>query len=311
MQIFSLVRMSRRVKMVPLPYPVGPYEASLAEIGSTEAASRVWFRQPLFKDALPLYKYLFYKNCGKMPPTQKAAPWGDGGVYGCNVDKKSSKRQGGADAVNRPRNHFGLNHFCRRSPVMQRTLLIFLSLVLVLVGWSTVGAEDGFYVIPIMKQKYAPVPKTGQTTSYATGDDGDLEKGVAWPTPRFTDNGNGTVKDNLTGLIWMQNANAFGQRTWLQALSDAKGLKDGIGSLNDGSKEGDWRLPNARELQSLSAIGKTPAVGPPFNNVQVQNYWSSSSFAESVGYVVILSSGAISGNNKDYFNYVLCVRGGP
>jgi hypothetical protein len=31
------------------------------------------------------------------------------------------------------------------------------------------------------------VPKTGQTTSYATGDDGDLEKGVAWPNPRFTD----------------------------------------------------------------------------------------------------------------------------
>jgi len=56
----------------------------------------------------------------------------------------------------------------------------------------------------------APVPKTGQTTSYATGDDGDLEKGVAWPDPRFMDNGNGTVTDNLTGLIWLKNANCFG-----------------------------------------------------------------------------------------------------
>jgi hypothetical protein len=35
----------------------------------------------------------------------------------------------------------------------------------------------------------APVEKTGQTTSYATGDDGDLEKGVTWPPTRFTDNG--------------------------------------------------------------------------------------------------------------------------
>ncbi len=43
------------------------------------------------------------------------------------------------------------------------------------------------------------VVKTGQTTSYRTGDDGDLEKGVAWPDTRFTDNGNGTVTDNLTG----------------------------------------------------------------------------------------------------------------
>src|SRR5262245_48386122 len=30
------------------------------------------------------------------------------------------------------------------------------------------------------------VPKTGQTTSYATGDDGDLRKGIELPTPRFT-----------------------------------------------------------------------------------------------------------------------------
>ena len=35
----------------------------------------------------------------------------------------------------------------------------------------------------------APVAQTGQTTSFAAGDDGDLEKGVAWPSPRFTDNG--------------------------------------------------------------------------------------------------------------------------
>ena len=56
----------------------------------------------------------------------------------------------------------------------------------------------------------APVHKTGQTTSYATGDDGDLEKGVAWPNPRFTDNSDGTVTDNLTGLIWLKNANCFG-----------------------------------------------------------------------------------------------------
>jgi hypothetical protein len=45
----------------------------------------------------------------------------------------------------------------------------------------------------------ALVFKTGQTTSYRSGDDGDLEKGVTWPNPRFTDNSDGTVTDNLTG----------------------------------------------------------------------------------------------------------------
>ena len=53
----------------------------------------------------------------------------------------------------------------------------------------------------------ALVPQTGQTDYYAAGDDGALQKGVPWPTPRFTDNGNGTVTDNLTHLIWLKNAN--------------------------------------------------------------------------------------------------------
>ena len=79
--------------------------------------------------------------------------------------------------------------------------MISLSLVLALVGWSAVCAEDGFYILPVIKGKYAPVPKTGFTGSVATGDDGDLKKGVAWPSPRFTDHGNGTVTDKLTGLV--------------------------------------------------------------------------------------------------------------
>src|SRR4030042_1414657 len=104
---------------------------------------------------------------------------------------------------------------------MRRFLLISLSLVLALVGWSTVGAEDGFYVIPTMKGNYAPVPKTGQTNPYGlTGTDGALQKGVAWPTPRFTDNLNGTVTDKLTGLIWMTTGNAFGLRQGVQAIQD-------------------------------------------------------------------------------------------
>ena len=99
----------------------------------------------------------------------------------------------------------------------------------------------------------AHVEKTGQITSYSNtgGEDGDLKKGVAWPSPRFKDKGNGTVTDNLTKLIWLKNANAFGLRTWEQALSDANTLASGSAGLTDGSKAGDWRLPNVKELQSL------------------------------------------------------------
>jgi hypothetical protein len=161
----------------------------------------------------------------------------------------------------------------------------------------------------------APVPKTGQTASYATGDDGDLEKGVAWPTPRFTDNGNGTVTDNLTGLIWLKNANCFGARNWTQALSDANTLNSGECGLGDGSSEGDWRLPNVRELQSLIDYGRySPALpsGHPFTGVQSSLYWSSTTQATNASYAwgVYMRCGHVHWDDKMRTRYVWPVRGG-
>ena len=83
-----------------------------------------------------------------------------------------------------------------------------------------------------------------------TGQDGEYQAGVS-VDPRFTDNGDGTVTDNLTGLIWLKDADCFGSRNWTNALSDANTLADGSCGLTDGSVAGDWRLPNVRELQSL------------------------------------------------------------
>jgi uncharacterized protein DUF1566 len=105
------------------------------------------------------------------------------------------------------------------------------------------------------------LPKTGQTTSYAARDDGNLERGVAWPGQRLSDNGNGTVTDNLTGLIWLRDANCTdssggiakpdGYLTWANALSWSNNLSSGRCGLSDGSRAGDWRLPNVDELESL------------------------------------------------------------
>ena len=55
------------------------------------------------------------------------------------------------------------------------------------------------------------VPKTGRQHRMQPAMMATTKKGVAWPNPRFTDNGNGTVTDNLTGLIWLKNANCFGK----------------------------------------------------------------------------------------------------
>jgi hypothetical protein len=200
---------------------------------------------------------------------------------------------------------------------MRRVLLISLSLVLAQVGWSTVCAQD-FYVIAGVKRNYAPVPKTGQKTSYALGlDDGGYQKGVPSPTPRFTDNGNGTVTDKLTGLIWMKDANAFGVQTWAQALSDAVTLKSGMAGLTDGSKVGDWRLPNVRELQSLIDYGSySPPlpVGHPFTNVvNIDFYWSSTTyyFISSEAWFVSFYDGYMAFADKSSTYNIWCVRGGP
>lgn len=170
----------------------------------------------------------------------------------------------------------------------------------------------------------APVERTGQTTSYATGDDGDLTKGVAWPNPRFTDNGNGTVTDNLTGLIWLEDANCFGQRTWNNALSDANGLLSGICGLTDGSNAGDWRLPNRRELFSLTneaysnpSLSNTVGTGQwsegdPFNNVQATNsYWTSTTEAiiPDHAWYVRMSDGGVYHFSYSSEYYVWPVRG--
>ena len=125
------------------------------------------------------------------------------------------------------------------------------------------------------------LPVTGQTTSYAIDDDGYLQMGVSWPDPRFKDNGDGTVTDNLTGLIWAQDANlAGGTKTWQEALTYVLMMNAGIYE-NFGHR--DWRLPNRKELHSLTDFSQTsPALpsGHPFTNVQAY-YWSSTTFAVS------------------------------
>lgn len=146
------------------------------------------------------------------------------------------------------------------------------------------------------------VEKTGQTVSYSDkgGEDGDLQKGVAWPNPRFTDMGDGTVRDNLTKLIWLKDADSFGYRTWEQALSDANNLSSGSHGLTDGSQAGDWRVPNVKELQSLidfeyvlpalsSASGKSKWTnGDAFVNVESHLYWSSTTFSSNLIYVWVV-----------------------
>jgi len=188
--------------------------------------------------------------------------------------------------------------------------------------------------------------RTGQTICYnavgaeincpGTGQDGNLQKGVTWPSTRFTNNNDGTVTDNLTGLIWLKAANynsatTTGTAIWTDAITFCNTLKSGQCGLTDGSTEGQWRLPNRFELESLLDLaygGDFPNValsndagigmwvnngsGSSFTGVKSDIYWSSTTRAASTGdaWNVYLNNGGVGYGAKTGTRYVWPVRGG-
>jgi len=168
----------------------------------------------------------------------------------------------------------------------------------------------------------APLPRTGQTICFkatgaavigcaGTGQDGETLTGVAWPEPRFSDNGDQTVTDKLTGLSWTRDANpAGGYKTWRQAL-------DYIEALNRRNHLGhsDWRLPGIRELESLVNIQDDLASwlnAQGFTNVRKDEYWTSSTYAAYTrsAWSVGMYSGVAAGRGKADGGYVWPVRRG-
>jgi hypothetical protein len=168
----------------------------------------------------------------------------------------------------------------------------------------------------------ATVQKTGQTTCYSangagiacggTSQDGALQLGAS-VDPRFADNGDGTVTDNLTGLIWLKDAYGVGQYVFNDALAAVSALASGDGDLTDGSQPGDWRLPSINEMQTLLDFGRfSPALpeGHPFLQVWVQQFWTSTSYtlSPSRGWFVDTATGYNSPDEKYYAHYVWPVR---
>ncbi|HHT9111160.1 MAG TPA: Lcl C-terminal domain-containing protein [Candidatus Brocadiaceae bacterium] len=144
--------------------------------------------------------------------------------------------------------------------------------------------------------------KTDQAISCVTKDNANSNKGVASPSPRFTDNRNGTVTDNLTGLIWLQNANVAGARVWADALTDVENLNsDGTmngtsanDTSNGGSHQKDWRLPNINELSSLTdSSNNNPALPSGYSRffigVQSDGYWSSDTLKGGIAYAWLVN----------------------
>ena len=143
-------------------------------------------------------------------------------------------------------------------------------------GDGSIDISDGVYLISNLflggpgllcpKPTKLGLPDTGQTTCDCTneaacsGQDGTHQRGCS-NDGRFVDNGDGTVTDNCTGLMWLQrisdvdgdgDLSAGDSISWCGALSYCDTLEV--------AGHSDWRLPNVRELQSIFVYDRNPPL---------------------------------------------------
>jgi hypothetical protein len=178
-------------------------------------------------------------------------------------------------------------------------------------------------------------PATGQTTCWntagaaiscaGTGQDGETQAGA---TLSYTDNGDGTITDNNTGLTWEKKSldGTIHDENTIYTWTDAVAVHvSGLNALAFGGHS-DWRLPNVRELQSiLNYESFGPAVSAVFHTGCVagcaisacsctasSNYWSSTSFSPDPAFAwfVDFSGATVNRDGKLQANRVRAVRGG-
>jgi hypothetical protein len=166
--------------------------------------------------------------------------------------------------------------------------------------------------------------------------------------PRYISNGDGTVTDNQTALMWeMKTSTCGGEVTCVNNLytwSSSGTAADGtlftafIAGLNGGdyyspsagqmvsagvgtcfANHCDWRIPTIAELKTIietSASGcgsGPPCIDPAFGPTQVSDgYWSSSSIVSIAGDVwhVNFNFGAVADNTKTIVDFARAVRSG-
>ena len=176
-------------------------------------------------------------------------------------------------------------------------------------------------------------------------------RGAAYGANNFHENGDGTITDRSTGLVWMK-ADSGKPMSWEDALKFA-------GNLSQAGKD-DWRVPNAKELLSIVDYTRSPdtsdspAIEPIFRTTQILNeagkrdwgyFWTSTThldgpdasptvyaaFGRAIGEMngrILDAHGAGAqrsdpktgkaglgygpqGDSRRITNFLRCVRGGP
>lgn len=191
------------------------------------------------------------------------------------------------------------------------------------------------FVLPLLASGADAKPlKTGQKACWDTagskvrcagkGHDGELRKGKQ---RGYVDNGDGTITDTGTGLMWEKLDDSGGIHdkdtfyTWTTAVTQK------IATLNTPpcfAGYCNWRLPNINELRSLVDYGRVPPIPPAFNEscvagctiatcscTRIFGYWSSTTFDlyPDQAWIVYLTVGYTAPVAKAAGDHVRAVRG--
>jgi hypothetical protein len=161
---------------------------------------------------------------------------------------------------------------------MKRTKI---ALIIAIIGSAVIISIIGIFI------SFLPSPPLGGVLGkYALCVRGGLDYGEN----NFTDNGDGTITDSSTGLMWMKNDSGT-TMNWSAALNYAEGI--------DFATFTDWRLPNAKELQSIvdythAPDATNPTMRGPALNTTIFNlseeeswFWTSTTHLEAAGAVYI------------------------
>lgn len=144
--------------------------------------------------------------------------------------------------------------------------------------WRTLRLSLFFWILiifsTISQASVIDLPQTGQTTSYSKNenDESGLTSGKPWPELRFIKS-NGTLRDSMTGLVWLQDAYCAHNSTllsgaatndWSIALKYSQNLNDTSHATNKPcnltADYSLWRLANVKEMASLLRAGAEQGI---------------------------------------------------
>ena len=114
-------------------------------------------------------------------------------------------------------------------------------------------------------------------------------RGPKYGENKFVDNGDGSISDLATGLMWQKTDDGKG-RNWQEALAYAENMT--LASYSD------WRLPNQKELHSIVDYVFIPAINPIFHIQDPKGWFWSSTYGFSTGQAVYVAFGKGTGKTS-------------